>query len=231
MATKTTAKIRVGSKHYEILVDLELALKLRKGENVNIQNVLLANDVFLNAQRGDKASSADLTAAFGTSNPLEAATKIIQKGDIQLPKDYRDEQSENKRKQVTDWILKNAVDARTGRPFTPLMVENALNQIGVNISNQPVEQQVLGIAESLKTILPLKIETKKIAITIPVIYTGKAYGVVNQYKEREDWLADGSLKVVVNIPVGLQMEFYDKLNAITHGAALSEEIKQTETKK
>jgi ribosome maturation protein SDO1 len=59
-----------------------------------------------------------------------------------------------------------------------------------------------------------------------VIYTGKIYGLVNQYKEKEDWLADGSLKVIVNIPVGLQMEFYDKLNAVTRGAVLSEEIKQ-----
>ena len=33
-------------------------------------------------------------------------------------------------------------------------------------------------------------------------------------------------RVTVNVPLGLQSEFYDKLNAITHGAALSEEIKE-----
>jgi ribosome maturation protein SDO1 len=224
--TKTVAKMRVGNKHYEILVDLELALKLRKGDNVNIQNVLLANDVFLNSKTGEKPSSADLMAAFGTSDIMQAATKIVQKGDIQLPKDFRDEQQDNKKKQVADWFIKNAVDARSGRPFTPQVIENALSQAGVNISNQPIDQQISAIAESLKTILPLRIETKKLAITIPVIYTGKAYGVVNQYKEREEWLSDGSLKVFVNIPVGLQMEFYDKLNSITHGSALSEEIKE-----
>jgi ribosome maturation protein SDO1 len=223
--TKTIAKIRVGNKHYEVIVDLELALKLRKGEAVNIQNVLLANDVFLNSKTGEKPSAADLTTAFGTADVMQAATRIIQKGDIQLPKDYKDEQQDNKRKQIADWLIRNAVDARTNRPFTGQMIENALSQAGVNITNLPVDQQVLGIAESLKSILPLKIEVKKLAITIPVIYTGKIYGLVNQYKEKEDWLADGSLKVVVNIPVGLQMEFYDKLNTITHGSALSEEIK------
>jgi ribosome maturation protein SDO1 len=207
-------------------VDLELALKLRKGENVNIQNVLLANDVFTNAQRGDKASSADLTAAFGTPDALAAATRIIQKGDIQLPKDYRDEQQDNRKKQIIDWFAKNAVDARNNRPFTSQAISNALDQKGVNISNLPVDQQIKDITESLKTILPIKIETKKIAITIPAMYTGKVYGIVNQYKEKEDWLSDGSLKVTLNLPVGLQMEFYDKLNAVTHGAAISQEIKE-----
>jgi ribosome maturation protein SDO1 len=225
MTTKTVAKIKVNNKPFEILVDLELALKLRKGDNVSIQTVLLANDVFINSKEGSKPSNADLTAAFGTADVFAVADRIVKKGDIQLPKDYRDEQQDNKRKQVSDWIVRNAVDARSGRPFTPQAIENALTQAGVNITNLPVDQQILGITESLKSILPIKIETKKLAITIPVIYTGKVYGIVNQYKEREDWLADGSLKVIVNLPVGLQMEFYDKLNAITHGAAISQEIK------
>jgi ribosome maturation protein SDO1 len=226
MVTNTLAKIRVGSKHYEIMVDLELALKLRKGESVNIQNVLLANDIFYNHKSGEKASSTDLTAAFGTANVLEVADRIVKKGDIQLPKEYRDEKQDNKKKQVVDWFVRNAVDAKTNRPFTAQAISSALDQKGVNITNLPVEQQISEITEALKTILPLKIETKKLAITIPVIYTGKIYGLVNQYKEKEDWLADGSLKVIINIPVGLQMEFYDKLNAVTHGAVLSEEIKQ-----
>ena len=51
---------------------------------------------------------------------------------------------------------------------------------------------------------------------------------MHSYKESEEWLADGSLKCIVNIPAGLQMEFYDKINAITHGAVLSEEIKEKE---
>ena len=224
-AKSTLVKMRVGSKHYEILVDLELALKLRKGDAVNIQNVLLANDIFYNHKTGEKASAADLTAAFGSSDIMAAADRIVKKGDIQLPKDYRDEQQDNKKKQVIDWLVRNAVDARNGRPFTPQAITSAMTQAGINITNLPVDQQVSAITEGLKTILPIKIETKKIAITIPAIYTGKAYGLLNQYKEKEDWLSDGSLKVTINLPIGLQMEFYDKLNAITHGAALSEEIK------
>lgn len=225
MATNTLVKMRVGSKHYEILVDLELALKLRKGEPVNIQNVLLANNIFTNHKSGEKAADSDLMAAFGTSDVLAVADRMVKKGDIQLPKEYKDEQQDNRRKQVVDWIVKNAVDAKTGRPFTSQIIEKALEQAKVNVTNVPLDQQISGITESLKTIIPLKVETKKLALTIPAQYTGRVYGVVNQYKEKEDWLADGSLKVIVNLPVGLQSEFYDKLNAVTHGAALSEELK------
>jgi len=231
MATNTLAKIRVGSKHYEIVVDLNLALKLRKGEAVSIQNVLLANEIFYNHKSGEKASSADLTAAFGTSDIFAVADRIVKKGDIQLPKDYKDEQQENKKKQVIDWIVRNAVDARNGRPFTPQAISSAMDQAGVNITNLPVDQQVSPITESLKTILPIKIETKKLAITVPAVHTGKVYGLLNQYKEKEDWLSDGSLKVTINLPIGMQMDFYDKLNAVTHGAALSEEIKQNNENK
>ena len=227
--TNTLVKISVGGKHFEIMVDLQLALKLRKGEAVNIQNALLVNDIFVNHKTGAKAASADLMTAFGTADVLAVADRMIKKGDIQLPKDYRDEQQDNKKKQVADWLVRNAVDARSGRPFTPQAITLALDQKGINITNLPVDQQISGITESLKTILPIKIETKKIAITIPAVYTGKVYGIVNQYKEKEDWLSDGSLKATINLPVGLQMEFYDKLNAVTHGAALSEELKQPET--
>jgi len=219
--------MRVGSKHYEIMVDLELALKLRKGEAVNIQNVLLANEIFTNHKTGEKAASADLTSAFGSSDIFAVADRMVKKGDIQLPKDYRDEQQDNRRKQVIDWLVRNAIDAKTNRPFTAQMISSAMDQKGINISNLPVDQQMSAITEALKTILPIKIETKKIAITIPAIYTGKVYGIVNQYKDKEDWLPDGSLKVTINIPVGVQMEFYDKLNAVTHGSALSEEIKES----
>ena len=67
---------------------------------------------------------------------------------------------------------------------------------------------------------------KSVKITIPAMHTGKAYGVVAQYKKEESWLDDGSLRVVVSVPSGIVMDFYDKLNSITHGSALTEEVNE-----
>ena len=66
---------------------------------------------------------------------------------------------------------------------------------------------------------------KKIKVIVPANYTGKVYGVVAQYKESEKWKDNGSLEVIVSVPSGMLMEFFDKLNKVTHGTAISEEIK------
>ena len=57
------------------------------------------------------------------------------------------------------------------------------------------------------------------------MHTGKAYGVISQYKETENWKDTGDLEVVVSVPAGILMDFYDKLNSVTHGSALTEEMK------
>ena len=80
--------------------------------------------------------------------------------------------------------------------------------------------------EAISSIIPIRIETRKVRITIPAMHTGKAYGIVAQYKKDETWLDDGSLRVVVNVPSGIVMNFYDQLNSVTHGSALTEEVKE-----
>ena len=99
--------------------------------------------------------------------------------------EFRDESLENRKKQIIDFLARNAVDSRTNRPFTPDMLESAIKQAGVRIENKPVEKQINSVTESLKTIIPIKIETKKIKIKIPAQHTGKVYGLIQEYKEKE----------------------------------------------
>jgi len=91
-----------------------------------------------------------------------------------------------------------------------------------------MEDQIGQVIEKLRKIIPIKLETKKLSVTIPAIHTGKAYNLVQPYKEKENWLDNGDLQIIINLPSGLQMEFYDKLNAITHGSSIVEEIKENE---
>ena len=173
-----------------------------------------------------KAGTAELENVFGTTDIFVIVDKIVRKGEIEVTQEFRDEAIEMRKKQIIDFLTRNAVDARTGRPFTPDMITNALKQAGVKIENSGVEKQINGVLEKLKSIIPIKIETKKIKIKIPAQFIGRVYGLVQEYKEKEDWLSDGSLEVILNIPVGVQMDFYDKLNSITHGAALTSEVKE-----
>lgn len=219
----TTARIKKAGKRFEIIVDLDQALKVKNGEGDSIE--VEGDTIFSDSAKGERASESDLKDAFGTDNVSEVAKHIIQQGEVLKTQEYRDAEQEKKFKQVVNFIVENTVDPSSGNPHTPERVKSALSQAHVNIKKVPVDQQIDEIMEKISPIIPIKFETKKVKITIPAMHTGKAYGVVNKYKESENWNNDGSLEVIVNVPSGLIMDFYDQLNSITHGSAITEEIK------
>ena len=71
----------------------------------------------------------------------------------------------------------------------------------------------------IKVVLPIKFETKEIEIMIPHQYASKMYGTVSSYGKilKDTWTNEGSWIVNIEIPAGMQTEFYDKLNSLTHG--------------
>lgn len=217
------ARIKIKGKHYEIMVDLDEALKIKNGKG-DIMNAYRGQGVFHDVKRATQAPKEDLMEAFGTTDFYQIAKKIILSGEVQKTQDFREEEREKKIKQVINMILRNATDQH-GRPYTEERIKTALKEIHYNFDNHPIERQMQDLVEKLKTIIPIKIETKKIRLTIPARFTGQIYGLLQENKESEDWLANGDLQVVLNIPAGLIIEFYDKINSITHGAARSEEIK------
>jgi ribosome maturation protein SDO1 len=224
--TDTLARLRVGKLDFETMVDLDSAMKLKKGQAVTVTDVIRDNNIYTDQKKGMKAGKNELMIAFGTTDMNAIVERIVKKGEVEVTKEFRDEALENRRKQVIDFLVKNGVDSRSGRPFTPDMIESSIKEAGVKIENQPVDKQIKNILESLKRIIPIKLETKKIKIKIPAEHTGKVYSIIQEYKEKEEWLSNGSLEVVLNIPNGILMDFYDKLNSITHGTAITSEIKE-----
>ncbi len=220
---QTTARTKKAGKHFEILVDLDDAMKFKKGESDFLQPE--TDIIFRDAKKGERAPSADLEEGFGTTDSLEIAKAIVKEGEVLTTQDYRDAEQEKKIKQVVDFLSMNAIDPQTGNPITNERIKSALEQAHVNIKKAPIENQIKGIVEELTKIIPIKLEMKKIKVTIPAMHTGKAYGIISQYKENEKWLDNGDLETILNVPAGIIMEFYDKLNSVTHGSALTEEIK------
>lgn len=224
--TNTIARIKQAGKNFEIIVDLDEALKFKKGDISSIEAE--GGRIFSDSKKGQVAASSDLKKAFGTDNSDEVVKKIVKNGEVLLTQEHRDAEQDKKFKQVVDFLVRNSVDPQTGNPHTGERIKSALEQAHVNIKNVPIENQISDIVAEMSKIIPIKLEIKKVKITIPAIHTGKAYGIVNQYKERENWLNDGSLEVVVNVPAGMVMDFYDKLNSITHGSALTQEVKEND---
>ncbi|MDD2444691.1 MAG: ribosome assembly factor SBDS [Candidatus Nanoarchaeia archaeon] len=220
---ETTARIKREGKHFEILVDLEEALKLRKGEG-NINQAVLTNDVFYNLKSGEHASKEDLEKYFDSSDFFEICEKIIKNGEVVKTTDFLKEEQNQKYKQVVDFLVKNAISLE-GRPYTPDRIMNALNEAHVNIKNKPIEIQINEILEQLNKVLPIKVERKKVKLRVSSMHIGKAYGYLKEYISKETWLNNGDLECIVEVPSGLIMDFYDKINSATHGSVLSEELK------
>lgn len=218
------ARIKIKGKQYEIQVDLDEALKIKKGEG-DITSALQSPNIFYDLKKGTHASQDDLNDAFGTTDVYEIAKTIIAKGEVQKTQDFRDAEREKRINQVVSLILKNATDQH-GNPYTETRIRSAIDEVHYNFDTRPAEQQMHSLMQKLKEVIPIKIETKHIKLLIPAQYTGQAYGIIQDYKESEEWLSNGSLAVILNIPAGLAIEFFDKLNSLTHGAVQSEELKK-----
>ncbi|RMD45432.1 ribosome assembly factor SBDS [Candidatus Pacearchaeota archaeon] len=221
----TTARITRGGKHFEILVDLEEAMKVRKGEpGANLASAVLTEDIFNNLKAGERASRDDLEIHFGTSDVMAVAEKIICNGEVVRTAESLREEREKKYKQVIDILSRMAVSPE-GLPYPPERIKKALEEAKVNIKNKPIDSQINEIVEQISKVLPLKVEVKKVKLIIPAQYTGRAYAIVKEFMKEENWLSNGNLEAVVEIPTALSFDFYERLNNVTHGSVLSEEVK------
>jgi ribosome maturation protein SDO1 len=213
------ARLEKQGMAFEILVDPELALALKQGKQVNIREMLAVERVFKDARKGEETSTKALETVFHTTDVLKVAEEIVKNGQVQLTTEMRRRMREEKLKQIVALISRRAVNPQTGAPHPPSRIEAALEQAKVKIDEfKSAEEQLPAILKALSTVLPLSLEMKKLEIKVPPSYASKAYGTLKQYKPiHEEWLPDGGLKVVVEIPAGLQAEFFDKLNQLTKG--------------
>jgi ribosome maturation protein SDO1 len=157
--TDIIARLRLGSKTFETMVDLDAAIKLRKGEQVDINEVIKDNEIWIDLKKGMRPSKDELENSFKTTEFPKIVEKIVKKGEIEVTQEFRDEEIEGKKKQIIDFLTKNAVDARTNRPFTPDIIESALKEAGAKIDKQPIERQIKPIIDSLRSIISIKSET------------------------------------------------------------------------
>jgi ribosome maturation protein SDO1 len=217
----TVARITKDNEHFEVLVKPQKALDYRMGKIAAITEVLAAETIFSDANKGTKISEENIRKAFGTTDTLKVAEMILKKGTLQLTTEQRRKMIEEKRKQIVDFISRQAVDPKTNLPHPPLRIENAMEQIHYSIDPfKPVEEQAKEIIKQLRMILPLKMEQVAVGVHVPAEYSARAYGTVKGFGtiRREEWRADGSWYGVLEMPAGSYAPFLDKLGEITKGS-------------
>lgn len=219
-----TAKLDKHGLEFQILVDPEVALKFRedKGEGkLDLDELLAAENVFVGPARdGDKAGDEELQKAFGTTDLAECVKQILVKGDLQLTTDQRRRMVERKRRLIIEHIARNAINPQTKAPHPPARIENAMDEARIHLDPfKSVDAQVQEVLKVIRPLIPIRIETVQIAVKFPAEQAGKAQAAVHGWGEikQQQWQPDGSVIMLMEIPGGMQTEFFSELNKRTHG--------------
>lgn len=214
------ARLEIGGHRFEVLVEPELAFQVKQGKEVDLDELLISEDVYTDVRRGLRASPELLKKVFGTTDVKKIAIEIIRRGQLQITAEQRRKLIEAKKKQIIEFISKNAIDARTKLPIPPQRIEAAMEQAGVGVDPfKPVEEQVPRIVRALQRIIPIKIARALLRIVVPPAYAGRVYSQLAKLGEvkKTDWRIDGSLVAELEIPAGMQQEVVEKLNKLTQG--------------
>jgi len=214
------ARLEYFGEHFEILVDPEMAADFKRGEAIEMQEILAVEEIFKDAKKGDKASEEAMMKAFNTTDILDVAATIIRKGQVQLTAQQRKEMTEEKRRKIVATITREAINPQTKLPHPARRIEIAMEESKIHIDPfKSVDEQVNTVLKAIRIKIPIRFERVQVAIKIPGDFSGKVYNIIPEFGKtrKEEWQQDGSWVAVVEIPGGMQENFYRKLNELTHG--------------
>jgi ribosome maturation protein SDO1 len=127
---------------------------------------------------------------------------------------------EDKRRMIVAKITREAINPQTKLPHPARRIEIAMEEAKIRVDPfKSVDEQVNITLKAIRRLIPINLEKVKVAIRIPGEDSGKAYGIISEFGKimKEEWQQDGSWVAIVEIPGGMQENFYQKLSEITHG--------------
>ncbi len=214
------ARLETHGERFEILVDPDLATKIRHGDAMDIEDAVAAIFVFENASRAEKSSDEALQKVFQTTDFGTIARRIIEKGEIHLTAEQKKHLMAEKRGQVITFIARHAINPQTGLPHPPARIEMAMEEAKVSIDPfKPLDENVADTMKALRPLIPIRFEEVRVAVKIPAEHAAKAYGDIDAFAriEQEEWQKDGSWICVVKIPGGMQQELESLVRKVSRG--------------
>lgn len=218
----TIVRLTLEGDKFELLVKPDPALEYKLGKRADISSVLVSDEIYSDANKGSRASAEKLTKHFRTTDPAEVARQIIARGELNLTTDQRRKMVEEKRKQIVQYINHSFVDPKTHLPHPVVRIEAAMDETRISIDPfKRAEDQAKAVVDALRKILPLKSETLRLTVTVPPQFSAQSYSILKSAGDfkGEEWLADGSLRAVVEMNAGMKSSFIDRLGSITKGSA------------
>lgn len=214
MAQSQVIRMKIGKTTFEVLAKPGNAMKYRGGK-LGYDKVLLTDEVFTDANKGKKASLAELKKALpdhlkgrlaaGTEikSMPDAARIIVDHGDIALTTAERQEAARARRAALVEHIHKYFIDPKSKRPHPAARIETALDNIKLRIDGDtPLERLVADALKKLPDVLPLKKVTMGGTLTVPHALVSQVQASVSKMVtiDRQTYDADGCTMCVSMCP-------------------------------
>ncbi len=213
--------VKAGS-HFEVLVDPAVVQDVKSGKEVDLREKLAQDHIYKDAKKGDKVSDEFLMKQFHTVDVYAIAKEIIRHGEVQITTEQKRVMVEQKRRQVVDFIARNAINPQTGAPHPPTRIAAALEEVKFHVEPfRDIDTLANEALDKLRPLLPIRMEHVKVRVKVEaaqyprIISDIKAAGKILE----EDWGSDGTWSGLVEIPGGVQTDLQEKLKNKTHGQA------------
>lgn len=210
----------VGGNHFEVLVDPLAVQAVKNGTEIDLEKRLRQDCIYKDAKKGDKISDEFLLKQFNTTDVVAIAKQIILLGEVQITTDQRRAMTETKRRQIVDFIARNAINPQTGAPHPAARISAALDEAKFHVDPfKDEETQAKEALDKLRPLIPIRLEHVKVRVRVQaamypkIISDIKALGHILE----EEWGTDGSWTGVVDIPGGAQADLQERLKGKTKG--------------
>ncbi len=218
MSESIIARLEKSGKKFEILVRPKKTYEFLEGKKIPVSELLVVDEVFMDARRGNIASRDELKTAFGTDDVIKVAEVILREGEVQITAEQRKKLQEQKLNWIVNYIHKNFVDPQTNAPHPVQRIKKAIKQAKVKIDpyKEP-ERQIKEVIGELRKVLPLKSSHVRIRVVIPSVRWSQMRSFLHGQGKilSEKWSDDGSeVRFEVEIPVGAQPYILEKVGAV-----------------
>jgi len=219
--TARIVKYETQGHEFELLVDPDLAQKLKDGEkkfDEIFNNLFAVEEIYIDAKKGKKASDKAIKDVFKTNDFKIVSKEIILKGKLNLTTEQKRKILQNKKLELINYIVRNSINPITKAPHTPQSVTNALEKIRFELDlNKSIDKQIDKIVEKLQPILPMTFQQSKITIFVPVGLAGKINKYINRYNVLNRKWSSNEFVCTIIVSIGLKDEFINTISGLTEG--------------
>jgi ribosome maturation protein SDO1 len=211
--------------------DLTIA-DLKEIPEIDINDIFEGLTIFEDVHKGEVLQVSFLEQMFETTEPSEIAKKILidSSSEFQWTKQQREEVVNQKKNQIINILAKNCINPQTKKPHPPARLEKALQEAKYSIIvDKTAEEQIKDVIRAISAVIPIRMENVELSVNIPAIFAPKTYGTIERFGriKQGEWQSDGSWAGTIDLPAGLEAEFLEKINGLTHGRALIKVLKRT----